>query len=170
MKNKNHKKIKKNPSYFCEFSNFQIKISPRPDRVMPEGYHHSIGNPLAVLFGQKNFRRGASPAKNLVPKFVDIHKISTIFKNFPAQENSKIRYGPRRDPSLPGLRCGPLPALAPLRPPCPSFFFCHNSPSVPSRLSRLVPDPYRPSMGGRIPTIRWKFGFPTPVRGDIGFL
>ena len=53
---------------------FQIKISPRPDRVMTEGYQHSIGNPLAVLFGQKNFRRGASPAQNLAANLVDNDK------------------------------------------------------------------------------------------------
>ena len=95
---------------------------------------------LRFFFGQKNFRRGASPAKNLVPKFVDIHKFSTIFKNFPAQENSKIRYGPRRDPRLPGLGCGPLPARPGSSPPPLPFFF----PFVITRLPPLSPFPIGP--------------------------
>ena len=49
---------------------------------MTEGYQHSIGNPLAVLFGQKNFRRGASPAQNLAANLVDNDKFRWISQKF----------------------------------------------------------------------------------------
>ena len=150
--------FQKNKSYFCDF---QIKISPRPDRLMTEGYHHSNGNPLAVLCWSEKFparrlpRQKSHPQNRRYSQFsVDFHNIfgAGKFKN-PIWPPGGTRASNFKKKRMVGAWLWPSPRPGSSLPPLLSFFFCHNSPSVPSRLSRLVPDPYRYSMGGRVPTI-----------------
>ena len=98
MKKKNHKKTRKYPSYFRKISHtfaiFKSRYLHDQTDSWPKVTTIRTGILLRFFVGQKNFRRGASPAKNLIPKIVDIHNFPLIFTKISAHENSKIRYGP----------------------------------------------------------------------------
>ena len=133
---------------------------------MTEGYHHSNGNPLAVLFWSEKFPARRLPRQKPRPKVRRYSQIFDDFQKISGAGKFKNPIWPPEGPELAGAWLWPSPRPGSSPPPLPFFF-----PFVITRLPPLSPFPIGP--GSLSALDGWpnpdNFGLPPPVRGNVGF-